>query len=569
MRKLQLPEGYGGVGLLAIALLMLNLLLQDSFVRLDMTAEKRFTLAGVTKDVLDSLQSPAEIEVFFVGDYPPTVQRLQQATETHLAELQARARKNIRITHTNPAEAPAARAAFDSLGLYPAEVVVRTNELEESRKVYYPILRVSYQGRSRYVDLLEGTSARGGDLDQLRQAEAQIEYKLTRALREVVARRQPIVGLYTAPGSYTPKAMPYFVRALQPHYQVATLDLRRGPVLVPPGYRDEKLEGALPVDVLVVAQPDSAFSEREKYTLDQYLMRGGSILWVMDQLRVSEVDLNEAGRTLTELRRLNLDDFFFKQGIKLNYDLLFDLNCGYIDAVTEVNGRPQLQPQRWVYFPVIQAFRPHPITQHLGAVILRFASTLDTLPNPDLKKTVLFTSSAYSKSMKGPLVVDFNELIRYRPTPLEMQQFAASGLHVLAVLVEGNFQSLFTSRRPPVDSLAYTAPAGEFRPQSQGRGREIIFSDGSLVLGNHSRQGDPGLVLDNGTLLLNSLDYLLGEEAMLQIRTREVAFRTLDRTRVLGREGLIRAINLVLPLVLVLALGLLRWQLRRQRYRRK
>lgn len=551
-----------GLLALALGLVLLNLLLQQFFVRWDLTQDRRFSITDVTRATLDSLQAPVTATLYMEGNFPPTLQRLQIATLTLLEEYAARSRANFTVVRQNPADDPEARAAFDSLGLYPGETVVTKSEVEEQRIVYYPFVRLSYQGRSQYIDLLKGSNNAQSDIEALAAAEAQLEYKLTSGLRRLALTRPVTVGLYAVPGALTPNQMPELLAELVRLYQPAAIDLRRGPVLVPPGY-PEAIPGAIVLDALVLPQPTRPFSEREKYTLDQYLMRGGSLLWLLDQVAVSEADLNETGSTLAQARQLNLDDFFFKSGLKLSYTSALDVKCGYIDALARVQGRDRIQPQRWVYFPLVQQFEPHPVTRGLDAVLLRFASTLDTLPSPGIEKTVLFRTSPYSVAKRAPFVIDFNETLRYRPDPTELR---GGGQLPLAVALSGTFSSLFVGRQPPTDSLAPTPPAGDFRATSAGRGRQVVIADGAVVQGNHSRVGGPGLVLDNKLLVLNALDYLVGDEALTQIRNREVRFRTLDRTKVLGSETTLRVVNLTVPLVLVVVAGVVIAWRRRRRY---
>lgn len=567
MRKAGVFLGsYPGVAALAAFLVLLNWAAGSWVWRIDLTEDARYTLSQVTLEVLDSLEAPVEVEVFFVGDFPPTIQRLQTATETLLEELNAYSSSRLRIRYTNPKEAPGVRAVFDSLGILPGEVVIRTSDLEESRQAYYPVVRLAYQGRTQYLDLLKGTQGATNDLDMLRTAEAQLEYKLTASLRRIVLARPYTLGIYSAAHAYTPEVLGPFLQTASRLYRIRPVELQNGPALVPPAWADStQAPNTTVVDVLLIAQPDSALSEREKYTIEQYVLRGGKVLWLVDQLRVSQTDLNSSGRTLTELRKLNLDDYFFKRGVKINYDLALDVQCGFIDAVANVNGRDQLTPQRWVYFPLVRTFPDHPITRNLDGVLLRFASTLDTVATPGIEKTVLLRSSPYSKGMKGPQVVDFNETIRYRPNP---QDFVADGFALLGLLLEGRFQSLFVGRKPPTDSLAPTPPALPHLASSAAHGAEIILADGALILGNHSRRGSPGLVLGNETLLLNAIDYLIGDAALLKIRAREVRYRLLDRQKVIGNEGTIRALNLVLPLLLIVGLGVVRHWRRRRRYRK-
>ena len=556
-----LPRWAIGLGAVA-ALVLLNVALQATYFRLDLTADGRYTLSPVTRQTLDSIRGqvgPVTLRLYTEGELPPTVRRFQQAVRTHADELQAYAGAALRVVVADPATDTAARRRLAQRGLMPLPIRVSEGELARREVLFYPYVQVQYGAAEAWIDLMKGTAAER-DLALLLKAEAELEYKFTAAIRRLVVARQPTVGILQGHGEYTPQQMPELMGLLQPHYRLATVDLARVPALLPA--TDTTPGPAARLDALLIAQPDTRVPEAHKYLIDQFLLRGGRILWLIDNQRIPEADLIERGTALTSLRQTELDDLFFRYGVKVNYDLVQDALCGYIDAIRTVGGRDVTSQERWLYFPLVRSFAPHPVTKNLDAVLLRFASSLDTLPVPGVRVQPILAASALSRPQSGTLMIDF---VRTLTVPPPAEVFRGRGGRLLGLSLEGPMPSLFAGRERPAD-----VPAGPQAPprldSAQAPARQVILADGALALGNHSRAGGRGLPADNGTLLLNALDWLGGDHALLDIRAREVSLRTLDRRRVLGHEALYRALNLALPVLLLLGVGLLRaWQ-RRRRY---
>lgn len=556
------------LGLLAAIVAGLNLLGAEYFWRWDLTAEKRFTLSPVTLQTLDSLRQPVLVRVYTEGDYPPTVKRFQQALRTTLAELKAYAGSTLRIQYIDPREDTIARRRFAVMGLMPLPIRTAQNELQRSEAYLYPFATVTYGSQEEVIDLLKGTLAEK-NLDILLRAEQELEYKFTGSLRRLVLQKKYRVGLLTGHREYNRSQIPYFLREAEPFYQLQDVNLRSGKPLLP-ATDDSKGTEAYRLNALLVPQPDLPFTEREKYAIDQYLMRGGNILWLLDQQRVDEITLEQKGATLTQPRQLNLDDQFFKYGFKLNYDLVQDALCGYIDVIRTVNGRDITGQEKWIYFPLlrnnsVREQTPHPITKNIDAVLMRYAATIDTLATPGITKTVLLRSSALSRPQQGSVLIDLSRTILNPPPP---QALRGKGGQIMGMALTGNFKSVFAGRDVPTDADAPQLPILPFQAQSGGKGRMVVLADGALVLGNHSKAGNPGLPVDNKTLLLNSIDWLIGDAALTDIRARDVALRTLDPEKVRGHELYWRLLNVAVPVALVVLYGLLRWWHRRRIYAR-
>jgi gliding-associated putative ABC transporter substrate-binding component GldG len=556
------------LSLLAAVVVGVNLLGAEYFWRWDLTAEKRYTLSPVTYQTLDSLQQPTLIRVYAEGDFPPTVKRFQQALHTTLAEMKAYAGSALRVQYVDPREDTAARRRFAVLGLQPLPIRTAQSELQRSEAYLYPFASVVYGGQEEVIDLLKGTLAEK-NLEILLRAEQELEYKFTGSLRRLALHKKYTVGLLTGHKEYNRSQIPYFLQEAAPFYDLLDVNLRTGKPLLPAGDA-VNVKDAYKLDALLVAQPDAPFTEREKFALDQYLMRGGNILWLLDQQRIDEMTLEQKGATLTAPRQLNLDDQFLKYGFKVNYDLVQDALCGYIDVIRTVNGRDITGQEKWIYFPLLRSLpsraqAPHPITKNIDAVLMRYASTIDTLPVAGITKTVLLRSSALSRTQQGSILIDLGRTILNPPTP---QSLRGKGGRIMGVALAGNFKSVFAGRDVPTDTDAPQPAPLPLVAQSNGKGRMVVLADGALVVGNHSKAGNPGLPVDNKTLLLNSIDWLIGDAALTDIRARDITLRTLDPEKVRGHELQWRLLNVALPVALVLLYGAVRWWWRRRKYAR-
>ncbi|GIV24352.1 MAG: hypothetical protein KatS3mg026_0044 [Bacteroidia bacterium] len=313
---------------------------------------------------------------------------------------------------------------------------------------------------------------------------------------------------------------------------------------------------------ILVLGPDSAFTEREKYELEQYLLRGGRLLWLVDFQRIN---LSES-TALTQLRELGLDDLFFRWGWRPGYDLVQDFSCGYIEVIRGYYNGPLWGAEKWLYYPIVYIFPPHPITRTVDAVLFRYAGSVDTLPRPGLRHTILALSSPLSRSVKGTQLIDINLLLKSPPSP---EAFRGKGFRPMAVLSEGVFESVFQDREPPTDAFAPSPPTARFLPRSGLPGKAILITDGELALPAEVQGRSADYTpLDNLTFLLNCVDYLTGEIALTQVRSRSVQIRRLNPEWLRRHTLLIQALNLGGPLVLMIAVGVGLYFWRRNRYRK-
>ncbi|MEZ4828964.1 MAG: gliding motility-associated ABC transporter substrate-binding protein GldG [Bacteroidia bacterium] len=539
--------------LIAIALLLvINLIGSGYFFRVDLTKEKRYSLSDLTLHTVENLDYPLYVTVFMEGDFPPNIRKFQDAVRTTLIEMKLYAGGNLEFEFVDPGKNPELLQDFSQKGYRPIPVKVRVGPTETKEQYMWPLILMRYRDRELYIDLLRGSSimtAQGPNVDFLK-AEADLEYKLTAAIRKLQKERGGVIALMQGHGELPVEEIPDLGREIQNSYNLYTYNLANVP----------EYEISPSVDVLVILQPEKPFSERDKYEIDQYLIRGGSVLWVMDMEQV-DMDMYRKQATLTSLYEFNLDDLFMKYGIKINYDLIQDLEAESTEVFQPGESGGTFLSRKWVFYPLVFNFPPHPISRNVDAVLLRYASSIDTFHVPGLQTSVFLQTSPLSRTVQGRQFIDVNEYIQ---TPPPENLFRQGNKHA-GVLVEGVFQSLFSGRRAPVDSLAPNPPAARFGSANNpsAPGKLAIISDGEFARGKLYRGERGFLPYDNKILLMNAIDYLAGDEALNEIRSKEVVMRQISREKARDHAGWIRVLNIGLPVLLVIIFGLSRFAYRR------
>ncbi len=531
------------------------------FFRWDLTKEKRNSISELSKQTMQNLQKILTVKVYLEGDFPPALERLSNAIRNVLYEMEAYSDGNLQFTFIDPSDNKALQKQFQEKGIIPVPLNIKEENLE-ARKYIFPVIVVHYGDRQEWIDIFKNAYYPNGAVNLIK-AETDIEYKLVSAIRRITAEYRPTIGFLTGHNETPLNKMAELINEIKNSYDIYEVNVKYGNAIPPsflglPDSLKKKFEGRTGLDVLIVVQPDSAFSEREKYEIDQYLMMGGKILWILDQNKV----ILDKSQTLSQPRNLQIDDLFFKYGFKINYDLIQDLNCGKIHLVADVNKQgSQFQSLNWIYYPMAVRFQEHPVTRNLDAVLFRYASSIDTLPRPNLKYTPLIKSSPLSRTLKGNVLVDINEHTK----PLPQNLFYNKGNKILGLLIEGKFQSLFQGREAPTDNFAKEKPTAPFISQNKFETAMIVLSDGQLV----EKDDHPYIhymPVDNKTLIQNAVDYLIGDEAITMIRAKEVEIRRLSKKAGKDHKIFIQVFNLLTPMFLIIIFGTIRFYWRKKRF---
>lgn len=555
-------------------LLLANIFAANFFFRLDLTKEKRYSLSEVSRKTADSLNLPMFIQIYMEGDYPPNIRRFQEAIRTTLVEMQQYSNGNLDFEFIDPSNNKELAQSLAKQGFPSIPVTVQTSATETENKQLFPYALMRYRDKEQYIDLLKGAAFPNGQIDFIK-AESDLEYKLVSPMRNLIREQKGVVAILQGHGEPPIEEMGEWITAIQNGYEVFTYDMHKNagnalaPTLTPEKMAEinkdvpDNLKFRRGIDVVVIAQPQKPFTEREKYELDQYLMRGGSIFWLMNQQNV-DMDMYEKRSTLTQLRELNLDDMFLKYGFKLNYNLIQDLSCEKTEIFQEGPEGGKFSSAPWIFFPLAFTLPQHPISRNVDQVLMRYVSSIDTFSQKDVKKSVFLTSSAASRTVDGQQFIDLSKYLSEKP-PVALFK---KGNRITGLLVEGFFTSLFANREAPLDSLATKAPTATFGARSGVSGKIVMISDGEFFKGQNFRGKRGYIPYDNKAMLMNVIDYLAGDDALTNIRSKDVEVRTMDKKILKESAGLVRALNLILPILTIVLFGLLRFYLRKRKNER-
>ncbi|HUR12653.1 MAG TPA: gliding motility-associated ABC transporter substrate-binding protein GldG [Flavitalea sp.] len=568
MKKL-IRSKYSWLTILCILILM-NVVVSFTNVRLDLTADKRYTLSSPTRNLLRSIRGKVVITVFLDGEMPAGFRKLRNSTNELLQEFRELAGNNLSVKFESPgAELPPESKQYfiDSLyrlGLRPTNVKAQTKQGQgEEQRLIFPGALIHYDGKEIAIDLLQGQSQVGG-LQALNKAEALLEYKFASAIQKVTAEKAPVVGYLLGNGEpFTYNVFDLVQNTLKQNYGFSFVPIDSFPVL-PPVF-----------DALLLVKPTIPFSDPQKLKLDQYIMNGGRLIWLIDNL-YAEMDSLRGSNTeyIAFDRNLNIEDLLFRYGVRINQDLVQDLQCLRLPMV--INGGTGAQAQTeflpWPYFPLLTGGSEHPVSKNLDNILSIFPNSIDTVVTPDLKKTVLLVTGDASRTLNTPAIVSWNTL----RTEEDARQFTKKHIPV-AVLLEGKFNSLYANRisKARADSLAvYGQP---FKPVSI-ENKMIVVSDADIVTNVVTRDKGPlPMGFDqfteqqyaNKDFLHNCIEFLVNPSRIIETRSKDFALRLLDPAKTAEQKNLYQLINTVFPVALIIIFGGVYQFLRRKKYQGK
>lgn len=553
-------------------ILLVNVLSGFFFARFDLTTEKRYTLTTTTKDLLNGLDDVIYVKVYLDGELPAGFRRLRDRTRETLDEFRAFSGNRIEYQFTDPSDQPDEKGRNDHYrqlakeGIAPTNIQIKAKSGVE-QKLIFPGALLTYKGRQVPLQLLK--SQIGAAPEQMLNSSIEdLEYEITNAIRKASSVRDASVAFIEGHGELTARQVADMSRSLAEYYRVDRVDMKGrinslveriekdGATVVKPKYK-----------AIIIAKPDSTYSDQDKFILDQYVMYGGRILWLLDPVQCNMDSLQFAPSTMALPVSVNLEDILFKYGARVNTDLLQDARCASIPGPSGYVGQ-QLQwaLQPWVYFPIVVPQTNHVIVKNLNGIKLEFASSIDTISVRNILKTVLLSSSDKSRSLRTPVRVSLETMLQ-EPKQL---QFTQRHLPV-AVLLEGEFESVFKNRLPP-----QIRDSKEIAYRENGlESKMIVVSDGDIIR-NHINPDGTYLpcgfdrfsqqMYGNSKFLLNAVNFLCDDESMTTIRSRSLELRLLDRKRIESEKKAWQAINVVLPVASLLLFGLANAYFRKRRY---
>ncbi|MEI6852990.1 MAG: gliding motility-associated ABC transporter substrate-binding protein GldG [Bacteroidota bacterium] len=563
-----------GFGLVII--LLLNIISYYVFTRFDLTTEKRYTLSKATKTYLKNVDDVVYFKIYLDGDFPAGFKRLRMETKEMLDEFRAY-NDNIQYKFINPAEGEDKKKIKDiqtqlmQKGIMPTNLKVKTAD-GSSQQLIFPGGLVTYKNKELPIQLL--TSQIGLPSEQVLNNSIQnLEYNLINTIRKLIVKNKPRIVFLEGQSELNNYRLGDIMNSLKDYYDVdrVKIDGKINSLMV-------RLDGAKKplvnkYAVMVIAKPDSAFQEKDKYFIDQFVMHGGKVLWLIDPVVASMDSLRKApGETIGFGRDLNLDDMLFKYGTRINTNLILDITSLPIPMITgESGGKPQIDLLPWYYFPMIIPESKHPIVRNLNAITMEFASTLDTVGGKGIKKTILLTTSQYSRAVNTPTRISLDIMFK----KVDERLYNMPNLPV-AVLLEGNFQSVFQNRIPR--SMIEDQQSFDYKEVSTPN-KMIVVSDGDVISSQiDNKTGNPfplgydqytNQTFGNKDFIMNCIDYLVDESGILTVRSRELKIRMLDKSKIAKSKLSIQLINTILPVILILIYGLIQMMIRRYKYTKK
>ena len=559
-----------------VIIVFINIISSQLFTRLDLTAEKRYTVSEDTRDLLKSLDDIVYFQVYLEGELTPKYKRLQKATREMLDEFRVYTDK-VQYEFINPSSTEDPKERYEvhenlkSRGLMATEV--REDDAEGVKfQIIFPGAIVSFKAREMPLQLLR--PERGASEDQMvNRAIQDIEFNLAYVINLLANDKKPKIAFIEGHGELGLTQTADITTALQENYIVERIRLgEKVNVLtdrIEPDSTTDKMVIRNKYKAIIIAGPDSVFSEKDKFIIDQYIMHGGKVLWLVDPVFASMDSLQYGGATMGITNDIHLDDQLFKYGVRLNTDLIMDLIALPIPVVSgSVAGQPQVDFYSWYFFPLVTPQVSHPVVSNISAVMTNFVSSIDTIQIPGIKKTYLLNSSPYSRRMNAPVYINMNILGFEPDESLYNEPFLP-----VAVLLEGQFTSLFKNRIAP--SLAYSKEIG-FTEQSIPTSM-IVVADADMIRNQvHYSQGYPlplgfdqytEQTFGNKKFILNAIDYLTEGSDLITIRSRELKLRLLDNTYLKGNELKWKLINVAIPPLIVIIFGVVYVLIRRKRYR--
>ncbi|MBR6878402.1 MAG: gliding motility-associated ABC transporter substrate-binding protein GldG [Bacteroidales bacterium] len=560
-----------------VIIVVVNIIGSFVFTRFDLTSEKRYTLSNTTKEILKDLDDYVYFKVYLEGDFPAGFKKLRRETKEMLDEFRAYS-KFIDYEFINPAQGSDMAEINENYkllyqaGLNPTELTVQGSDGSSKQMVIWPGALVSYHNDTEIaIDLLESQLGLSSE-EALNASRQNLEFRLVDAIRKVTRFRKPNIAFIEGHGELSETEVYDITQTLQQNYNVTRGEINgKVDALMHRSEPDSKGEitTTLNFDAIIIAKPTEPFSEKDKFLIDQYIMHGGKVLWLVEPVLATMDSLTSQESTIGVDLDLNLDDMLFKYGVRLNHNLLLDLNCAALPIRTgQVAGQAQLEFYRWFYFPLVQAASNHPMVRNMNAIKLDFVSSIDaTSSEGDVVKTPLLKTSDYTKVSGAPVFITLSML---KQTP-DKRMFPSRGQNV-AYLLKGTFPSLYANRiTAEIEDSKEMKFLAESKPTAM-----IVVADGDIIRNQIDVKRRTPLPLGydqyttntygNKEFIENAISYLVEGEGLIDIRSREFKIRLLDPEKKNTQRTLWQLVNVLVPTGIVILFGALMALLRKKKY---
>ncbi|MBA5791425.1 gliding motility-associated ABC transporter substrate-binding protein GldG [Flavobacterium sp. xlx-214] len=546
---------------ITLGLVAINIAGNYAFKRFDLTADHRYTLSETTKNILKKVKDPLFIDVYLEGDFPAEFRRLQTESKQLLEEFQSY-NSNVNFIFVNPLEdeknaTQMAQQLFAN-GMKPISVTVN-DKGKQSQEMVFPWAVATSGTKHAKIQLLKNVSA-GSTEEKVSVSVQHLEYAVAEAIYKVSTEKSKKVAIIKGIGEPNDIYIADFLRSLRDSYYIAPFTLDS--VAVNP---QKTLKDLQEYDLAIITKPTKTFDENQIQVLDQFVMNGGKSIWMLDQVQADMDSLyNKTGEMLAYPKDYSLGEMLFKYGVRVNPDLVKDEMGSPIKlAVGQQGSETVYETFNWKFAPYAVIQSNHPMVKNIEGVKFDFANSIDVLNN-NIKKTVLLASSPYASKVGTPSVVSLAKTVNDQVDPKTAK---LSQPIPLAVLLEGSFTSVFKNRIVPFKSEGYL---NEGKPTKM-----IVISDGDIAKNQLDQNKEPmelgydkwtNTLYGNKEFLLNAVNYLLDDNGLINLRTKEVKLPLLNKEKVYANYDKIRIIVVVLPLIVLAVFGFIFTYLRKKKY---
>ena len=547
-------------------LLFINWLASIYHTRIDLTNEQRFSLSNPTKNLLKRLDDVVEVKVFLKGDFPSGFKKLANSTDEMLQEFKEVAGNKLRYSFVSPGDEMEGTNVkwgdtLGGMGLYPINLKSQL-KAGEQQQLIYPVALMRYKEKVIPVKLYSGIPNIGRQ--EINSAEALMEYQLADAIYKLSEQQKAMIAYSTGNGEpQDARTYDLVENVLRSDYNLKTVNLNTLPVM------EDTFK------LLLIVKPTQTFTDIEKLKIDQFVMHGGKLLMFVDKLNAEMDSLRSRNEVIAYDRSLGLDDLLFKYGVRINGDLVMDLQSDKLPF--DVNGNGQYEFLSWNYFPVFASKSNHSVNKNLGFVSGRFVNSIDTVEAEGIHKTVILSSSANARIIAAPALISGKENVN---AP-EDEKFKTADIPA-GVLLEGKFTSMYKNRLSQAMTDSLEKHGTDFQSQDIADNRMIIVADGDIVLNDIVKNEPIAMGMNaftygsqyeyrfaNKDFLQNCLDYLIDQSGLSEAKAKDYTLRLLDTKKLAAEKTNWQLLNIAAPIFLVILFAFIFQRLRRRKYRVK
>lgn len=561
-------------GITVVIIIVINVIASFVYTRFDLTSEKRYTLSDTSKEILKNLDDYVYFRIYLEGEFPAGFKKLRKETKEMLDEFRAYS-KFVDYDFINPSESNDAAERNETYkllyqsGLNPTEISIQTKDGAQ-QLVIWPCALVSYKNKEFPLDLLDTQVGKSSEA-ALNNSAQNLEYKFISAIKDLSQIKKPNIAFIEGHGELNKDEVYDITQSLSKKYNVQRVSIDEKITAL--NKRTERSDSSILItsnyDAIIIAKPTKPFSEKDKFIIDQYIMRGGKVLWLIDPVMASMDSLQNSESTMGNSLDLRLDDMFFKYGVRLNKNLLLDYNSAAIALRTgQMGGQAQIEYFRWYYFPLLNSASNSNIVKNINPIKADFVSSIEpVVSDSDVQKIPLLKTSDYTKISAAPVFISLS-MLRQAP---DQRMFSQKGQNT-AYLLKGTFESLYANRM--TSGITESEEIG-FKTSSEPTSM-IVVADGDIIRNQfHIPKGYPlplgfdqytQVTYGNKDFIENAVSYLVDGEGLIGIRSRELKIRLLDTNKINSNAITWQIVNVIVPSAIVVLFGFILTIIRKRKF---